>query len=182
MLACVDVAYRKDATIAGCVIFWAWSDDCPAGEVLISSGPAAPYRAGEFYLRELPPILEVLKQVKVRIETIVVDGYVWLGGNRMGLGAYLHSALGGGVAVVGVAKTRWRGGADEKANDPERRTIAVTRGGSTRPLYVTASGMDVVLAANHVAGMHGAFRIPALLAAVNTLVRTARPVPTIQRP
>jgi hypothetical protein len=42
--------------------------------------------------------------------------------------------------------------------------------------------MDVVLAANHVAGMHGAFRIPTLLAAVNTLVRTARPGPTIQRP
>jgi len=182
MFACVDVAYRKDATIAGCVFFSAWSDDRPADKVLVSSGPAAPYRAGEFYLRELPPILDVLKQVKVRIETIVVDGYVWLGGNRRGLGAHLHSALGGGVAVVGVAKTRWRGEADEKANDPERRTIAVTRGGSNRPLYVTAAGMDVVLAANHVAGMHGAFRIPTLLAAVNTLVRTARPGPTIQRP
>jgi len=173
MLACVDVAYRKDATIAGCVLFSSWSDDLPAGEVLVSGGPAAPYRPGEFYLRELPPILDVLKQVKVRIETIVVDGYVWLGSNRMGLGAHLHSALGGGVAVVGVAKTRWRSGADEKPNDPERRTIAVTRGGSNRPLYVTSAGIDVVSAANHVAGMHGSFRIPTLFAAVNTLVRTA---------
>jgi deoxyribonuclease V len=182
MIACVDVAYRKDATIAGCVLFSSWSDDRPAGEVLVSGGPAAPYRPGEFYLRELPPILDVLKQVKVRIETIVVDGYVWLGSNRMGLGAYLHSALGGGVAVVGVAKTRWRGGADEKANDPERRTIAVTRGGSNRPLYVTSAGVDVVLAANQVAGMHGAFRIPTLLAAVNTTVQTAGRGRSIHRP
>src|SRR5215472_12276624 len=143
MIACVDVAYRKDATIAGCVLFSSWPDDRPTGEVLVSSGPAAPYRAGEFYLRELPPILDVLKQVKVRIETIVVDGYVWLGGNRMGLGAYLHAALGGGVTVVGVAKTRWRGEADDKANDPARRTIALTRGGSSRPLYITSAGVDV---------------------------------------
>ena len=173
MLACVDVAYRKDSTIAGCVLFSAWSDDRSAGEVLVPGGPAAPYRAGEFYLRELPPILDVLKQVKVRIETIVIDGYVWLGGNRMGLGAHLHSALGGGVAVVGVAKTQWRGGMDEKAADPEHRTVPITRGGSTRPLYVTSAGMDVTLAANYVAGMNGAFRIPTLLAAVNTLVQTA---------
>ena len=182
MLACVDVAYRKDTTIAGCVLFSAWSDDRPAGEALVSGGPAAPYRPGEFYLRELPPILNVLKRVTAPIETIVVDGYVWLGGDRMGLGAHLHCALGGGVAVVGVAKTRWRAGTDEKATDPEHRTIAVTRGGSTRRLYVTSAGVDLVLAANHVAAMHGAFRIPTLLAAVNTLVQTAGRRPSVQRP
>jgi deoxyribonuclease V len=173
MLACVDVAYRKNATIAGCVLFSSWSDDHPAGELLVSGGPAALYRPGEFYLRELPPILNILNQVTVRIETVVVDGYVWLGGDRMGLGAHLHSALGGRVAVVGVAKTRWRGGIDQKAIDPEHRTIAVSRGGSNRPLYITSEGMNVVLAANYVAGMHGAFRIPTLVAMVNTLVQTA---------
>ena len=179
MLACVDVAYRKDSTIAGCVLFSAWSDDHPAGELLASGGPAAPYRAGEFYLRELPPILHILKRVKVPIETIVVDGYVWLGGNRMGLGAHLHSALGGGVAVVGVAKTRWQGGTGEKATDPEHATIAITRGASNRPLYVTSAGMDVLSAANYVASMHGAFRIPTLLATVNTLVQTAGRRPSV---
>jgi len=173
MLACVDVAYRDDGAIAGCVLFRAWSDDCPADQMLVSEGPAAPYRSGKFYLRELPPILSVLKRMKVPIETIVVDGYVWLSGNRKGLGAHLYSALGGHVAVVGVAKNPWQGGRDKQsANDPERRTIPVTRGGSKRPLYVTSAGMDVALAANFITGMHGRFRIPTLLGAVNSLVRS----------
>src|SRR5215831_20453174 len=172
MIACVDVAYRNRSTFAGCLLFSAWSDELPAGKVLVSLGSAEPYRSGEFYLRELPPILEVLKRVQAPMETIVVDGYVWLEGNRMGLGAHLHSALRGRVAVVGVAKNRWRGATDAAATEPERRTIPVMRGESKRPLYVTATGMNVELAANYVAGMHGPFRIPTLLAAVNTLVRT----------
>lgn len=175
MLACVDVAYRDNTAVAGCVLFRAWSDACAADELLVSEGPAAPYRSGEFYLRELPPILKVLSRISVSIETVVMDGYVWLNGNRAGLGAHLHSALGGKVHVIGVAKNPWRSEAIEQAaNHPERRTIAVTRGGSKRSLYVTSTGIDVALAADMIVGMHGRFRIPTLLAAVNTLVRSAR--------
>ena len=171
MLACLDVDYRADATVAGCVLFHDWSDDASARQILISQGPAAPYKPGEFYLRELPPILAVLQEIKVPLETIVVDGYVWLDPGKMGLGAHLYSALNSKVPVIGVAKNPWRNSAEQQ---DEHRAVVVTRGGSKRPLYVTAVGVEVASAASLIAGMHGPFRIPTLLAAVNTLVRTAK--------
>ena len=174
MFACVDVAYRNDVATAGCVLFRAWSDELAADRVVISEPAASPYRPGEFYLRELPPLLSVLKQVKVQLETIIVDGYVWLDNGRIGLGAHLYAARGENVPIIGVAKNPWRGGTgDQASNHPDRRTIPVIRGGSKTPLYITSAGMDIALAANLVAGMHGPFRIPTLLAEVDRLVRLA---------
>lgn len=174
MLACVDVAYHDHATVGACVLFQTWTASCAASETLISLGPAAPYHPGEFYVRELPPILAVLSQVTVPIEAIIVDGYVWLSSSRVGLGARLHSALKGKVAVVGVAKSMWSSDADAKSTDnPAHRVIAVVRGRSKRPLYVTAAGMDVALAASCIEKMHGPFRIPTILAAADRLARSA---------
>lgn len=171
MLACVDVDYRSDTTVAGCVLFRDWSDDTSAQQIVISQGPAAPYKPGEFYLRELPPILAVLQEVKVSLEAIIVDGYVWLDHGRMGLGAHLYSALKSKVPVIGVAKNPWRNNDQQQG---EHRAVVVTRGGSKRPLYVTSVGIEVVSAASLLGNMHGPFRIPTLLAAVNTLVKTAK--------
>ena len=98
----------------------------------------------------------------------LVDGYVWVGAaRRPGLGAHLHGALGGGVAVVGVAKSRYRGTPDARP---------VRRGGSARPLPVTAVGMAPELAAERVRSMHGEHRLPTLLRRVDQLCRgLARP-------
>jgi deoxyribonuclease V len=49
----------------------------------------------------------------------------------------------------------------------------VERGGSAKPLYVTAAGIAAETAAAHVAAMHGAHRIPTLLKLVDRLVREA---------
>lgn len=175
MIACVDVDYRDDATVAGCVLFRSWTDSSPAEQLLAFQGPAKPYLPGQFYLRELPPIVAVLGQVKVQLEAIVVDGYVWLEQGKMGLGAYLYSDLENKVPVIGVAKNPWQGHAshDGKGKN-EWRVIEVSRGESKRPLYVTSVGTDVQLASRNVAAMHGAFRIPTLLSAVNRLVCSAK--------
>ena len=178
MFVCVDVAYRDESTVAGCLLFRTWSDACPVEQFMVSQGPAAPYRPGEFYLRELPPILAVLSQVNVLIETVLVDGYVWLNSSRMGLGAHLHSALEGRIPVIGVAKSAWSGQPDQQENDLARRPLAVTRGKSKRPLFVTSVGIDVTLAADHLRKMHGPFRIPTLLAAVDRLVRSSHIEPS----
>ena len=172
MLACVDVDYRDDATVAGCVLFQSWADHSPAEQLLAFEGPAKPYFPGQFYLRELPPIVAVLGQVKVRPEVIIVDGYVWLDQGRMGLGAHLYSELENKVPVIGVAKNPWQGQVSHDEKN-EYRVIEVSRGGSKRPLFVTAAGTDVQMAARNVEVMHGSFRIPTLLSAVNSLVRSA---------
>jgi deoxyribonuclease V len=175
VLACVDVHYTEGAALAGCVLFEAWTDAQARDQVVASVGPVSPYRSGQFYERELPPLMVVLERVRVPLDVVIIDGYVWLAGAKPGLGSRLRVALGERVAVVGVAKTEWKGGApvDEGASD-ERRAISVRRGTSTRPLFVTSAGIDVGVAAKLVAQMHGDHRIPTLLKRVDTLVRGQR--------
>jgi deoxyribonuclease V len=171
VLACVDVNYTDETAIAGCVLFLDWTDSVPVARLTERVASKAPYVPGSFYLRELPPLLSVLSRVRDPLETVVVDGYVWLGDAEPGLGAHLFAALGERVPVIGVAKSHW-GGATRRAEVPSRcRELPVTRGSSARPLYVTASGIDVERAAALVSQMHGAHRIPTLIKDVDTLVR-----------
>jgi deoxyribonuclease V len=103
-----------------------------------------------------------LKSLSEFPQVIVIDGYVWLGHQRPGLGAHLYEALGGSVAVIGVAKTSF-----VKAEP----VVPVLRGRSRSPLHVTAVGMDVAEAASHIRTMHGPHRVSTLLKRVDQLSR-----------
>jgi deoxyribonuclease V len=63
--------------------------------------------------------------------------------------------------VIGVAKSRFEGSSG----------IAVFRGRSIRPLYVTAAGVEMEKASEKIRMMHGAHRIPTLLKRVDLLAR-----------
>lgn len=162
MIVAVDVDYREDAVVAACVGFDAWTDAATALEVVVrSDAPPAPYEPGRFYLRELPHIHAVLALLVPPLHAIIVDGYVWLGPERPGLGAHLHASLGGVTPVIGIAKTAFAGA----------EAIEVLRGTSAKPLHVTAIGTDAQAAAAAVRTMHGAHRIPTLLGRVDHLAR-----------
>jgi deoxyribonuclease V len=165
MIVCLDVDYRRTATVAACVAFKRWTDDRVAFERSREvSGAPAPYVPGSFYLRELPTLLAILKTVPEAPSTLVIDGYVTLGPGRPGLGARLHEALGSGVVVVGVAKTAFRGAT---------HAVSVLRGASRKPLFVTAAGMSVVDAAERIRAMDGAHRIPTMIRRADRLCREA---------
>jgi deoxyribonuclease V len=160
VIVAVDVDYREAEVVAAGIGFATWTDDHPAVEVIVTSDAApAPYQPGRFYLRELPHVRGVLSLLEP-IDLLVVDGYVWLGADK-GLGAHLFDALDGKVPVIGVAKTQF---ASATATE-------VVRGASTRPLYVTAAGIEEATAAAHVLAMHGEHRIPTLLRRVDQLAR-----------
>ena len=160
MFAAVDVHYREDRVVAAAVLFRAWTDEDPGGEVMIHHPPdAAPYTPGAFYERELPYVAGLIERLGTRPELVVVDGYVWLGPERKGLGAHLHDRV--GIPVIGVAKTSFAGAT----------ATEVRRGESAQPLYVTSIGIDEAIAAAHIRGMHGPFRIPTLLKRVDSLAR-----------
>ena len=162
MLACLDVDYRTEETVAVGVLFRDWGDGTEAAHVVERGPPAAPYEPGQFYRRELPFLLQVLAAVKEPLEAVVVDGYVWLGEERPGLGAHLYEALGRRVPVVGVAKTAFHS---------SLLAVPVTRGSSQRPLFVTAVGLEAPVAAGLVRDMHGPSRLPTLLRRVDRLCR-----------
>jgi deoxyribonuclease V len=65
-----------------------------------------PYRPGEFYLRELPPLRAVLDDLS-GVGLLVAGGYADLDpGGRPGLGAHAHAEF--GIPVIGVAKSPFR--------------------------------------------------------------------------
>jgi deoxyribonuclease V len=119
-----------------------------------------PYRPGEFYLRELPPLHAVLDGLR-GMALLVVDGYADLDpAGRPGLGAHAHTEF--GVPVIGVAKTAFR---------TATHAVPVLRGTSARPLYVTATGMPRADAADLVRRMAGQHRLPDALRRADALAR-----------
>jgi deoxyribonuclease V len=164
VFAAVDVHYlhsggaRAAAVTAADAAFSAIQAEWTA---LVAAAP--PYRPGELFLRELPPLRAVLAQVR-NLSLLVIDGYVDLDpDSRPGLGAHAHAAF--GVPVIGVAKTRFR---------TASHAVEVLRGNSARPLFVTAAGIPPAEAAELVRRMAGPFRLPDALRRADALARTGQ--------
>lgn len=165
MIVCLDVDYRKDAVVTARLVIPNWDSKAPASLVTIRTRGAAPdYVPGAFYRREMPYLVAALEGVAASV--VVIDGYVWLGPGAPGLGAHLWDAIGKRAAVVGVAKTPFRGAA------PIVREVK--RGASNTPLFVTAAGIEPEIAADRVRVMHGPHRLPAMLRRVDRACRDAR--------
>ena len=162
MIAFTDVQYGEDSALAACVFANEWGDALPCGSVTVRVAPIAPYEPGAFFRRELPCLLAVL-QATPKVTHVVIDGYVWLdGAGAPGLGAHLHAALGGTTAVIGLAKTAYRG--SEMAS-------RLARPGSSQPLFLTSIGLAPTLAMDLVKRLHGPFRIPTLIKLADQLAR-----------
>jgi deoxyribonuclease V len=164
MLIAVDVQYVELAVVTAAVGFTDVSDPTSTLEgVLRAEVTPEPYEPGAFYKRELPFLLEAVALVerRHRVETVVIDGHVWLREGQPGLGARLDEALGARKAVIGVAKAAFAGGS----------AVPVIRGDSSRPLFVTTAGMNAHSAAELVRGMHGPHRVPTLLKRADQLAR-----------
>jgi deoxyribonuclease V len=164
LIACVDVDYRNSGALAAGLWFRGWQAAMAEFEAIASFPEVAEYEPGAFYRRELPCLLNLLTRGP-RADLVLVDGYVWLGDGVPGLGAHLHSAIGG--VVVGIAKTRFATATD---------AIPICRGSSRSPLFVSAVGMPTKDAAEKVATMHGPYRLPTLVKQVDALARSSRPV------
>ena len=162
MIAALDVHYDADCASVGCVLFEDWPAPAPTAEHRLTTPAASEYAPGQFYLRELPPLLAMLSSLESTPKLLVIDGYVWLGPERPGLGKRLFDALQGVTPVVGVAKTPFHGAA------PLRE---VRRGESAKPLFISTQGLDLDVAAEAIARMHGPWRLPTLLKRADQLSR-----------
>jgi len=165
MILAIDVYYDEDsAKVAG--VLFDWSDTAPQSTVTTIVQDVAPYQSGQFYKRELPCILKLLEQVDLSLlDGILVDSHVYVSNEKAyGLGGHLWDALDGAVSVIGVAKRGFHA--------TEKVSIPITRGQSANPLFVSAVGMEAEEAARLVEAMHGSYRIPDLLKAVDQLSRS----------
>lgn len=165
MILAFDTYYAEDFAKTVAVQFEEWTSETTTHvyEEIITD--IEDYVSGQFYKRELPCILSLLKQIDLSTcEAIVIDGFVVLDDQgAKGLGAYLHEALDSKLPIIGVAKNNYT-----KLEVLKRE---VYRGESQKPLYVTALGVDLDQTAEYLQHMHGDFRIPTLLKLVDSLGR-----------
>lgn len=162
MITAFDTHYINDDATTACVCFENWTDSVSKQDFVELTTNVAPYESGKFYKRELPCIVSLLKKHNLQPEIIVVDGYVWLDESQIGLGGHLYNELGGKIPVIGVAKTKFKSHSKVKE---------VLRGNSQTSLFVSAIGIDLDEAAQHIETMHGNFRLPTLLKKVDQLCR-----------
>lgn len=157
MLLAFDTYYFDDKAKTVALAFARWTDEKPVAVYAQVLDEVAPYTPGEFYKRELPCILGLLRTIDLTdVKAIVIDGFVVLDDSgKPGLGAHLYEALDKKIPVIGVAKTSFGTLHHSKRN--------LLRGNSTRPLYITAIGIAVDEAADRIRSMSGAYRIPTLL-------------------
>jgi deoxyribonuclease V len=137
-----------------------------AADRIASVPHVEPYQPGQFWRRELPPLRAALDGL-ANMNLLIIDGYADLDPDgRPGLGARACEEF--GVPVIGVAKSAFRAAT---------HAIAVLRGTSARPLYVTAAGMPRADAADLVRHMAGPHRMPHALRRADTLARYGLPQP-----
>lgn len=155
MKLAIDVYYYENkAQVAG-VLFDNWESEEPIKVITTTFDNVAGYKAGRFYERELPCIMELLKLIDINsIDTIIVDGYVYLENmNSPGLGLHLYNILERKCHIIGVAKTYYHNNIGVK----------VLRGKSKAPLYITSIGIEPKEAGKHIENMFGNYRMPKLL-------------------
>lgn len=164
MILAFDTYYFDKKAKTVCVLFDDWSEENYKFETEIIEHNEE-YKPGEFYKRELPCILSLLKKIKIdHIETIIVDGYVYLDDNlKLGLGGHLYKNLECNIPIIGVAKTNFKSLKEAKKE--------VLRGNSEKPLYITSIGIELDQATKFIKNMSGQHRIPTLLKKLDSLTK-----------
>ena len=164
MILALDSYYPGDAYTV-CLSFNNWTDQDPKEIFTEISTLTEEYEPGFFYKRELPCILSILKKISLEdIKAIVIDGFVTLDDSgKLGLGGHLYDALNKTIPIIGVAK-------NDFINLIHGKRL-VYRGTSAKPLYISAAGMELDIAAGFIKSMHGDFRIPTLLKQLDVLTK-----------
>lgn len=162
MITAFDVYYVNDTATTACVCFDNWTDSISKLDLIEFSNRIEPYKSGEFYKRELPCIISLIEKHKLQPSVIIVDGYVWLNENKIGLGGHLFNELNGQIPVIGVAKSKFA---------IHSKVTKLLRGNSQSPLYISSIGIGLNEAAQNIEKMDGNFRLPTLLKRVDQLCR-----------
>jgi len=105
-----DVSYHETkgrcSAMAAAVLYDCNSKRIVEKETVISQNPL-PYVPGYFFIRELPPIVSVLKKMRSTTDLILVEGHGHLHPRRSGLAVYVGVFF--DKPTLGIAKTLYVG-------------------------------------------------------------------------
>ncbi len=151
----VAVHVEGARAVAAAVAFEAWDASEATKTYLSHIAHVEKPERGALDLRELPCVMQLLREHQLTPELIVIEGFVHLDGDDTpGLGRHLFQALGEQVAVVGVSKKRLPGLSAQ---------YEVEREEESPPLVVTSAGIDIGAAKVRLRSMHGRKRVPTLM-------------------
>ena len=166
MILAFDTYYFDNKAKTVCLAFEDWQIEENYSIYTETLENISEYVSGEFYKRELPCIVSLIKKndLYAIAKLIIVDGFVFLNDfNKFGLGAYLYEELNREIPIIGVAKRDFA--------TINKNRIEVLRGESQKPLFITSIGIDLNTASERIKGMKGKYRIPKLLKEVDKLTR-----------
>lgn len=167
MVLALDVHYKEDRSAKAVGVLFDWEDNAPKEIIIDYVEEIEEYIPGEFYKRELPCLLKIIKKIDIKgIDAIIIDGYVYLDNNfQKGLGGILWEKLDQKFPVIGVAKTSFFS---------NKETVKeIFRGKSQKPLYVSSVGCDINEASEKLKNMSGEFRIPDILKQMDIITKEA---------
>ncbi len=153
--------YEKFAHVAG-ILFECGKEEKTIKKYTKIVYEVNPYIPGEFYKRELPCILSLLKDINETYDFILLDSYVYIKENHKGLGAYLYEYLDKTIPIMGLAKNHFK----DVENYRE-----LERGKSKKKLYITSAGIDLDFSYNLIKNMEGQYRLPDIIKEVDKLSR-----------
>ena len=164
MILAVDVHYKDEYAKAVGVLF-SIDDNKPSRIIIKNIKDFEAYTPGQFYKRELPCIMKVIKEININtLDSIIIDGYVYVDNDcNNGLGGCLYEAIEGKVPVMGVAKNSFK--------NNQETVIEVFRGESKNPLYISSIGIEIAKAAQLIKNMQGKYRIPDILKHLDILTK-----------
>jgi deoxyinosine 3'endonuclease (endonuclease V) len=165
MIHAFDTYYFDNIAKTVCISFRNWDDEKQVNVFSEEIEIKSDYISGKFYKRELPCLLSLISKLDIKKgDIIIVDGYVTLNSeNKKGLGSYLYEELNQQYPVIGVAKNEF--------SEKDDNRIAILRGSSQKPLFITSKGIDIELASSYIRDMKGNFRFPDLLKKLDQLTR-----------
>ncbi|MFI0354094.1 deoxyribonuclease V [Actinomadura sp. 9N407] len=190
-VAGLDVSYAGDgggttARLAAAVVVL----DFPTLEVVeesVVTGTAAfPYVPGLFAFRELPALVEALRQLKTQPDMLVCDGYGVAHPRRFGLACHLGVLT--GIPSFGIAKTPFVGSYEQPAGergstgpvhdgDEVIGRVLRTREG-VKPVFVSVGHrIDLDTACRHALALSPEFRLPETTRRADRLSRDALAAP-----
>ncbi|MBI3771582.1 MAG: deoxyribonuclease V [Gammaproteobacteria bacterium] len=169
-VAGVDVGFENNGTIARAAVAILSFPELNLLDYAIARRPATfPYIPGLLSFREIPVILDALKQIQRLPELILVDGQGLAHPRRLGIAC--HLGLCTDIATIGVAKTRLVGihvpcpeqrGTWTKLIDKGEIIGAVLRSrAGTKPLYISIGHkISLATAIHYVMACTTRFRLP----------------------